>query len=201
MSSVLTLLLSNVLVVSAHAQQAPAPQSAPAAPAVKAAGQQEPQKVEVQARGEVQAARQEAAARTIISNADLVKFGDTNIFDAMRKVPGVQVNNNKIQLAGLNANYTQVLIDGEPPRGVNVEDILMQMIDRIEIYRTANAQFSTQAVGGTVNIILKRSAATSQPARTIKLTAAYNQREQERWNLMTRVKTGICHTTWRSLHR
>jgi outer membrane receptor for ferrienterochelin and colicin len=144
----------------------------------KLAGQQEPQKVEVQARGEVQAARQEAAARTIISNADLVKFGDTNIFDAMRKVPGVQVNNNKIQLAGLNANYTQVLIDGEPPRGVNVEDILMQMIDRIEIYRTANAQFSTQAVGGTVNIILKRSAATSQPARTIKLTAAYNQREQ-----------------------
>ena len=178
MSSVLTLLLSNVLVVSAHAKQAPAPQSAPAAPAVKAAGQQEPQKVEVQARGEVQAARQEAAARTIISNADLVKFGDTNIFDAMRKVPGVQVNNNKIQLAGLNANYTQVLIDGEPPRGVNVEDIPMQMIDRIEIYRTANAQFSTQAVGGTVNIILKRSAATSQPARTIKLTAGYNQREQ-----------------------
>ncbi|MBY0573870.1 MAG: TonB-dependent receptor [Undibacterium sp.] len=181
LSSVLTLLLCNVIAVSANAQQANDTkiQSNQEAPSIK---KDQVQRVEIQARGEVQLARQEAAARTIISNTDLVKFGDANILDAMRRVPGVQVNNNKIQLLGMNANYTQVLIDGEPPRGVNVEDIPMQMIERIEIYRTANAQFSTQAVGGTVNIILKRAASTAQ--QSIKFTASHIQREQGsvEWN-------------------
>lgn len=187
LSSVLTLLLCNVLAVSAHAQQVQDTQSQsnqqnPIKQEVPAAKKPEPQRVEVQARSENVLARQEAAAKTIISTADLVKFGDNNVLDAMRRVPGVQVNNNKIQLLGMNANYTQVLIDGEPPRGVNVEDIPMQMIERIEIYRTANAQFSTQAVGGTVNIILKRAASTAQ--QSIKITAGYVQREQAsvEWN-------------------
>ncbi|MBC3872682.1 TonB-dependent receptor plug domain-containing protein [Undibacterium flavidum] len=180
LSSVITLLLCNVLAVSAHAQQAAEPPSQ-----VKQeihAKKPEPQRVEVQARSEAQLSRQDAAAKTIISTADLVKFGDTNVLDAMRRVPGVQVNNNKIQLLGMNANYTQVLIDGEPPRGVNVEDIPMQMIERIEIYRTANAQFSTQAVAGTVNIILKRTASTAQ--QSVKVTVGHVQREQGsvEWN-------------------
>lgn len=181
LSSVLTLLLCNVLAVSAQAQQAvdsPA-QVKQQAPATQ---KDQTQRVEIQARGETQLARQDAAAKTIISTADLLKFGDSNVLDAMRRVPGVQVNNNKIQLLGMNANYTQVLIDGEPPRGVNVEDIPMQMIERIEIYRTTNAQFSTQAVGGTVNIILKRAASNSQ--QSIKLTASHIQREtgSVEWN-------------------
>lgn len=173
LSSVLTLLLCNVLAASAHAQ---VQQAAPVAK------QNDTQRVEIQARSETQLARQEAAAKTVIGSADLLKFGDTNVLDAMRRMPGVQVNNNKIQLLGMNANYTQVLIDGEPPRGVNVEDIPMQMIERIEIYRTANAQFSTQAVGGTVNIILKRSASTAQ--QSIKFTAGHVQREHGsvEWN-------------------
>ncbi|MFZ6819985.1 TonB-dependent receptor plug domain-containing protein [Undibacterium sp. Ji22W] len=180
LSSVITLLLCNVLAISAHAQQTTDTQVQvkQEVPAKKP----EPQRVEIQARNETQLARQDAAAKTIIGTADLVKFGDTNVLDAMRRVPGVQVNNNKIQLVGMNANYTQVLIDGEPPRGVNVEDIPMQMIERIEIYRTANAQFSTQAVGGTVNIILKRTASTAQ--QSIKVTVGHVQREQGsvEWN-------------------
>lgn len=181
LSSVLTLLLCNTLVVSAHAQQTNSDKTriAQEKPAIK---KEEPQRVEIQARSEAQLAYQEAAAKTIIGSADLLKFGDTNVLDAMRRVPGVQVNNNKIQLLGMNASYTQVLIDGEPPRGVNAEDIPMQMIERIEVYRTANAQFSTQAIGGTVNIVLKRAASSAQ--QSIKITAAYVQNGQGtvEWN-------------------
>lgn len=185
LSSVVTLVLCNCLVISAQAQQAPAVPAEktvkPASPA-NPANNNSPQTVEIQARSETQLAQQSAAAKTVVTNAELVKFGDNNIFDAMRRVPGVQVNNNKIQLLGMNAAYTQVLIDGEPPRGVNVEDIPMQMIERIEIYRTANAQFSTQAMAGTVNIILKRAATTNQ--QSIKLTASHAQREagSVEWN-------------------
>lgn len=185
LSSVLILVLSNCLLISAQAQQAPAAateKTLKPVPATNPGNSTTPQTVEIQARSETQLAQQTAAAKTIVTNADLVKFGDNNIFDAMRRVPGVQVNNNKIQLLGMNAAYTQVLIDGEPPRGVNVEDIPMQMIERIEIYRTANAQFSTQAIAGTVNIILKRAATTNQ--QSIKLTASQAQREAAsvEWN-------------------
>lgn len=181
LSSVLTLLFCNALVVSAHAQQTNEGVNQKKQD-VSVGKKDVVQKIEVQGRSETQMARDDAAAKTIISAADLTKFGGNNILDAMRHVPGVQVNNNKIQLLGMNANYTQVLIDGEPPRGVNVEDIPMQSIERIEIYRTANAQFSTQAIGGTVNIILKRAVPTAQ--QSIKLTAGYVQSEQAvmEWN-------------------
>jgi outer membrane receptor for ferrienterochelin and colicins len=152
-SSVITLILCNVIAVSAHAQQ---PSE------VKNQSQAQPQRVEIQGKTQEQFARTETAARSIVTNAELTRFGDNNIVDAMKRVPGVQVTNNKLHLLGMAAGYTQILIDGEAPRGITVEDIPLNMIERVEIYRGANAQFSTQAMAGTINIILKKSASNKQ---------------------------------------
>nr|WP_315485142.1 TonB-dependent receptor [uncultured Undibacterium sp.] len=152
-SSVITLILCNVIAVSAHAQQASDVKSQPQ-------GQQ--QRVEIQGKTQEQFARTETASRSIVTNAELTRFGDNNVVDAMKRVPGVQVTNNKLHLLGMAAGYTQILIDGEAPRGVTVEDIPLNMIERVEIYRGANAQFSTQAMAGTINIILKKSASNKQ---------------------------------------
>ncbi|WMW80919.1 TonB-dependent receptor [Undibacterium cyanobacteriorum] len=153
-SSVITLILCNVLAVSVQAQQA-GEVKAQAKPA-------QPQQVEVKGKSQEEFARTETASRSIVSNAELTRFGDTNIVDAMKRVPGVQVTNNKLHLLGMAAGYTQILIDGEAPRGITIEDIPLNMIERVEIYRGANAQFSTQAMGGTINIILKKAASNTQ---------------------------------------
>jgi outer membrane receptor protein involved in Fe transport len=150
-SSVITLILCNVIAVSAHAQQASEVKTQ--APA---------QRVEVQGKSQEQLARSDTAARSVVSNAELTRFGDNNIVDAMKRVPGVQVTNNKLHLLGMAANYTQILIDGEAPRGITIEDIPLNMIERVEIYRGANAQFSTQAMAGTINIILKKAGSNKQ---------------------------------------
>lgn len=155
-SSVITLLLCNVLAVSAHAQQANENKAASQNQAAPS------QRVEVKGKSQEEFARTETASRSIVSNAELTKFGDTNIVDAMKRVPGVQVTNNKLHLLGMAAGYTQILIDGEAPRGITIEDIPLNMIERVEIYRGANAQFSAQAMGGTINIILKKAASNKQ---------------------------------------
>jgi outer membrane receptor for ferrienterochelin and colicins len=156
-SSVITLILCNVIAVSAHAQQ---PSDVKTQPQTQQQNQQ--QRVEIQGKTQEQFARTETAAKSIVSNAELIRFGDNNIVDAMKRVPGIQVTNNKLHLLGMAANYTQILIDGEAPRGITIEDIPLSMIERVEIFRGANAQFSAQAMGGTINIILKKSASTKQ---------------------------------------
>lgn len=163
-SSVITLILCNVIAVSAHAQQTSEVKT-------QAQAQAQPQRVEIQGKTQEQFARTETAARSIVSNAELTRFGDNNIVDAMKRVPGVQVTNNKLHLLGMAAGYTQILIDGEAPRGITVEDIPLNMIERVEIYRGANAQFSTQAMAGTINIILKKSASSKQ--HTIKASIGH----------------------------
>ncbi|MBR7800475.1 TonB-dependent receptor plug domain-containing protein [Undibacterium fentianense] len=154
-SSVITLILCNVMAVSAHAQQSSETKA-------QVQAQTQTQRVEVQGKSQEEFARTETAARSIVSNAELTRFGDNNIVDAMKRVPGVQVTNNKLHLLGMAAGYTQILIDGEAPRGITIEDIPLNMIERVEIYRGANAQFSTQAMAGTINIILKKAASNKQ---------------------------------------
>lgn len=128
------------------------------------------QQVEVTAKSETELVRKDAAAKTVVSNAELIKYGDTNIADAMKRVPGVTVVKGVMQLPGMGAGYTQVLVDGEPPRGININDIPMSTIERVEIYRLGSAEFSSQAMAGTINIILKKIPRAAQQQLKIGLS-------------------------------
>lgn len=124
--------------------------------------QEKIQAVEVKAKSEVEIQSRNAAAKSIISNADLARYGDTNVTEAMKRVPGVIVIKGVMQLPGLNSGYTQILIDSEPPRGININDIPMQSIERVEIYRLGSAEISSQGIAGTINIVLKKIPQTKQ---------------------------------------
>ncbi|MBR7799740.1 TonB-dependent receptor plug domain-containing protein [Undibacterium fentianense] len=149
---IITLLTSICLCVDTKAQeiQIPAKKNDGSNTQIKT------QQVEVKSKSETQLARRDAAAKTVITSEELQRFGDTNINDAMKRVPGVLVVKDQLQLPGMNSNYTQILIDGEPPRGITIADIPLNTIERVEIYRAGSAQFSSQAMAGTINIILKR---------------------------------------------
>lgn len=121
-----------------------------------------PQEITVKGKDEAENAHRDAAAKTVISNTDLIRFGDTNITDALKRVPGILVVKDQLQLPGMGAAYTQILIDGEPPRGITIADLPMNMIERVEIYRAGNAQFSSEAMAGTINIVLKRVPSSAQ---------------------------------------
>jgi outer membrane receptor for ferrienterochelin and colicins len=75
-----------------------------------------------------------------------------------------------MQLPGMSAGYTQILVDGEPPRGISVNDIPMNTIERVEIYRLGSAEFSSQAIAGTINIILKKVPNSAQQQIKVNLS-------------------------------
>ncbi|MEO8384621.1 MAG: TonB-dependent receptor [Betaproteobacteria bacterium] len=134
-------------------------------PAAKPA--QSVDKIEVTASQADYDARQDDTATKIVVNAEEIKrYGDTQVLDVLKRLPGVTVLGNSIRLRGLGNGYTQILIDGDkPPPGFSIDNLSPELIERIEILRAATAEFSTQAIAGTINIVMKKKYSVSQ--RTI----------------------------------
>lgn len=112
-----------------------------------------------------------AAAVTVLTPEDLERSGVTNIPDALRLVPGLDVaqvdaHTWAISSRGFNdifANKLLVLMDGRSVytplfSGVfwEVQDTFLQDIDRIEVIRGPGATlWGANAVNGVINIITK----------------------------------------------
>ena len=124
------------------------------------------------------------AAIFVITQEDIAHSGARNVPDALRLAPGLEVariDENKWAIAarGFNGRFTNkllVLIDGRSVytplfSGVywNVQDVLLEDVDRIEVIRGPGATlWGANAVNGVINIITKGASATqgglAQPA-------------------------------------
>jgi len=139
-----------------------------AAVTVSATAQETP-KVEIKAAADAYVARRDdTASRIVVGHDDIVRYGDTSLLDVLKRLPGVTVaggagRGGEVRMRGLGSGYTQILIDGErAPAGFSIESLAPAMVERIEIMRVASAEFSTQAIAGTINIVLKRAIRTAQ---------------------------------------
>jgi iron complex outermembrane recepter protein len=117
-----------------------------------------------------------AAAVFVITQEDIRRSGATSIPDALRMVPGLevaQIDQNKwaIGSRGFNGRFDNkllVLIDGRSVytplfSGVywNVQDVVLEDVDRIEVIRGPGATlWGANAVDGVINIITKSAKAT-----------------------------------------
>jgi len=122
------------------------------------------------------------AAIFVISQEDIRRSGATTIPDALRMVPGIEVariDSNKWAISSRGfqtrfANKLLVLIDGRTLysslfSGVwwDVQDILLEDIDRIEVIRGPGATlWGANAVNGVINIITKKAADTQDSLAT-----------------------------------
>ena len=114
-----------------------------------------------------------AAAVYVISREDIERSGATNIPEALRLAPGVNVArlaNNRwaVSVRGFNSRFSNkllVLMDGRSMyshlfSGVlwEVEDTLLEDIERIEVIRGPGAaMWGANAVNGVINIITRRA--------------------------------------------
>ncbi len=117
-----------------------------------------------------------AAALTVITGDEIRRSGVTTIADALRQVPGLQVasinaSSWAVSSRGFNSRFATkllVLIDGRSVytplfSGVywDVQDTLLEDIDRIEVIRGPGATiWGANAVNGVINIITKPAAET-----------------------------------------
>ncbi|TWI69594.1 outer membrane receptor for ferrienterochelin and colicin [Pseudoduganella lurida] len=120
--------------------------------------------------------RDDTASKIVVSTEEIQKYGDTAITDVFKRLPGITVGGNgrgngEIRMRGLGSGYTQILLNGErAPAGFSIDTLSPDVIERIEIVRAASAEFSTQSIAGTINIVLKKAVKTAQ--REVKLSAA-----------------------------
>jgi outer membrane receptor protein involved in Fe transport len=147
--------------VGAHAQEAQ-PKNAPLKKEQKA--DDKIQQVEVRGSAEsYDPRRDDTATKIVVNHEEITKYGDTNVLDVLKRVPGVTIINNAIRMRGLGGGYTQILINGErAPAGFTMDSLSPDMIERIEVLRAATAEFSTQSVAGTINIVLKKAITKAQ---------------------------------------
>jgi outer membrane receptor for ferrienterochelin and colicins len=153
----------------AHAEQSAITRNDGAAKDDKDAKDNKVQQVEVH--GSLDAydpRRDDTASKIVVNHDEIVKYGDTNVLDVLKRVPGVTVSGNggrgsEVRMRGLGAGYTQILINGEKaPPGFTLDSLAPDLIERIEVLRAASAEFSTQSIAGTINIVLKKTVKAGQ---------------------------------------
>src|SRR5690242_13757068 len=126
-----------------------------------------------------------AAAVFVITQEDIRRSGAASIPEALRMVPGLQVariDENKwaIGSRGFNGRFDNkllVLIDGRSVytplfSGVywNVQDVMLEDVDRIEVIRGPGATlWGANAVDGVINIITKPAKATQSGILTAEV--------------------------------
>jgi outer membrane receptor for ferrienterochelin and colicins len=124
--------------------------------------------------------RDDTASKTVMTQEEILKYGDTNVYDVLKRAPGVTVVGNSIRMRGLGNGYTQILVNGErPPPGFSLDTVPPDQIERIEIIRAASAEFSMQAIAGTVNVVLKKVVA--KPQKDGRLTFNHADEKQSQY--------------------
>ena len=94
------------------------------------------------------------------------RFEPLTAGDALKRVPGVTflsdvIESDGARLRGLDPGYTQILINGErvpggqSDRSFFLDRIPAELIERVEIVRSSSARRTSDAVAGSLNIVLR----------------------------------------------
>lgn len=104
---------------------------------------------------------------TVITSEAILKTGVTRLNEILNEQTGIILIPDEsgfegVQMQGLDAAYTMILIDGVPLVGrssgvLDLSRISVGNIDRIEIVKGASsALYGSEAMGGVINVITKR---------------------------------------------
>lgn len=120
------------------------------------------------------------AATQVITKEELEARGAETLEDALRLATGVHLiksgTRQAISIRGFDSRFSLILIDGkrlaaEPDQNYELERISLENIERIEIVRgPASALYGTEAMGGVINLITKKS---SQPSASVSASHGF----------------------------
>jgi len=123
-------------------------------------------------RGQARALNQQkskANITNIISSDQVGRFPDANIGDALKRVPGITMQNDQgearnIIIRGLAPELNSVTLNGDripsaegDNRRVQMDLIPSDMISSIEVNKTLTSDMDADAIGGSVNLITRAS--------------------------------------------
>lgn len=121
-------------------------------------------------KGQAKALSQQKHSKNIsnvISSDQVGRFPDANIGDALKRVPGVTMQNDQgearnIIIRGLAPSLNSVSLNGDripsaegDNRNVQMDLIPSDMISTIEVNKTLTSDMDADAIGGSVNLVTR----------------------------------------------
>ncbi|WP_051378665.1 TonB-dependent receptor plug domain-containing protein [Derxia gummosa] len=171
--------LAACLPALAAAQQAD-PATATAGPAPGDAIRLDTVRVTAEGSNALDARRYSTAPKSIVTREEILQFGDSNVGDVLKRLPGVTVGGppgrpgGEIRMRGMGGGYTQILVNGERmPPGFSIDTLSPEQIERIEVMKAPTAEFGTRAIAGTINIVL--SEPLRQTFNEVKLETGFER--------------------------
>ena len=119
--------------------------------------------------------REEFEVMDVISSDDIGKLPDHNTAAALRRIPGVSVQEDQGEprfpvLRGLTSTYNRTTVDGaiigsvdETGRTVPLDIVPSVMAGRVEVIKTVTPENDANAVGGIINITTRSAFDAGRP--------------------------------------
>jgi len=116
----------------------------------------------------------------VVSSDQVGRFPDANIGDAMRRIPGVTMQNDQgeardIIIRGMAPQLNSVMVNGErvpsaegDNRRIQMDLIPADMIQTIEVNKSVTPDMDADAIGGAVNLVTRAAPGNQR----ISITAA-----------------------------
>lgn len=115
----------------------------------------------------------------VISSDQVGRFPDANVGDALKRVPGITMQNDQgearnIIIRGLAPSLNSVTLNGDripsaegDNRNVQMDLIPSDMISTIEVNKTLTSDMDADAIGGSVNLITRATPNGSRVSATL----------------------------------
>lgn len=140
-----------------------------------------------QLEGQVQAINRQLTSNTIVNvvSSDRIKeLPDQNAAESIARLPGISVQRDagegqKVIVRGLSPRFNAITVNGERipstdplDRSVDLSMISPDLLSGIEVFKALTPDKDADAVGGTVNLVLKRAPAAFRG--DVRVQSGYN---------------------------
>jgi iron complex outermembrane receptor protein len=142
--------------------------------------------------------RDSATIVEAITAEDVGKFPDKNVAEALQRVPGVVINKEfgegeRVSLRGTAPNLTRTLLNGHAvssadwfildqlntTRSFNYLMLPADVIGKVEVHKSSQADFEEGGIGGTVNVITRNPLDLESMSFYASLQGAYTDLADE----------------------
>ncbi len=148
--------------------------------------------VSAQLRGQQAAINQQLTSNTIVnvvSSDKLRELPDQNIAESLARLPSISLQREggegqKVVVRGLAPKFNYITVNGEKvpstdpeDRSVDLSMISPDALAGVEVYKSLTPDMDADAVGGTVNLVLKKASSGFQGEAVIQ--PGYNNHEKD----------------------
>ncbi|WP_447761220.1 TonB-dependent receptor [Sphingopyxis panaciterrae] len=141
----------------------------------------------------IEAKRDLSVIADVVTAEDIGKFPDKNVAEALQRVPGIVVNREfgegeRVSLRGTAPNLTKTLLNGHSvatadwfildqvasTRSFNYLTLPAEIVGRLEVYKSPQADVEEGGVGGTINVITRNPLDLDPLTVSASLQGAYS---------------------------